>query len=116
MSNKEIGFTLISNDSDTSSNQQYEKNNSNYDWSSLSIGNSKRIKECCTKDLMGFEFDSIEDAEKFYNTYFSVWKDDIRYYKNGTISMRRWVCSSYTKQNIQPILENINDKQVWVIS
>ena len=47
---------------------------------------------------MGFEFDSIEDAEKFYNTYssamgFSVRKDDIRHYKNGTISIRRWVCS-----------------------
>ena len=30
LSNKDVDLTLISNDSDTSSNQQYEKNNSKY--------------------------------------------------------------------------------------
>ena len=37
LSNEKVGLTLISNDSDTSLNQQYQKNNSKYDWFSLSI-------------------------------------------------------------------------------
>ena len=44
LSNEKVGLTLISNDSDTSSNQQYEKNNSKYDWSSLSIGKQNQYK------------------------------------------------------------------------
>ena len=110
MSDEEVDLTIVSKDSDNlyrsdfkASSQQYQNDNGKYDWSSLSIGISKRIEEWCTDDLMGFKFDSVEDAEKFYNTYssamgFSVRKDDIRYYKNGTVSMRRWV---YSKEGVR---------------
>ncbi|KAJ4724486.1 Protein FAR1-RELATED SEQUENCE 5 [Melia azedarach] len=64
----------------------------------LQCNDPARLRDLTTVDMIGKKFDSIDDAELFYNTYskvvgFSVRKDEMRYNKNGSITARRWVCS-----------------------
>ncbi|XP_062100596.1 protein FAR1-RELATED SEQUENCE 5-like [Humulus lupulus] len=58
----------------------------------------KTIAEIDTRDILSKEMDSLEKWEAFYKTYLKLSAFDIRIdntkYKDGVISIRRWVCSN----------------------
>ncbi|KAK3198633.1 hypothetical protein Dsin_022048 [Dipteronia sinensis] len=55
-------------------------------------------------DVVGMEFDSVDNAEEFYQKYsevigFSVRKDELRRAHDGSLKLRHWVCF---KQGYRP--------------
>ncbi|KAK2652134.1 hypothetical protein Ddye_011990 [Dipteronia dyeriana] len=72
--------------------------------SRLESSNPFLLKGLTTSDVVGKEFNSLEQAESFYFNYakvmrFSVRKDEIRHNDKGCIKLRRWVCN---KQGYRP--------------
>ncbi|CAL1406216.1 unnamed protein product [Linum trigynum] len=83
-----------------------------YDWTLLDkVGNGKPYSKWESDDVVGYEFETLVEAAKFYSTYgcamgFSVRKNTHTYSKYGVKNMQRWVCSREGER--QPVH---NDKE-----
>ncbi|KAK3221051.1 hypothetical protein Dsin_015021 [Dipteronia sinensis] len=72
--------------------------------SRLESSNPFLLKGLTTSDVVGKEFDSLEQPESFYFNYakvmgFSVRKDEVRHNDKSCIKLCRWVCN---KQGYRP--------------
>ncbi|KAK4855716.1 hypothetical protein QYF36_010188 [Acer negundo] len=77
--------------------------------SRLESSNPFLLKGLTTSDVVGKEFDSLEQVESFYFNYAKVMGFSVRKYEvnKGRIKLRRWVCN---KQGYRPNiwLEKVN--------
>lgn len=60
---------------------------------------NKDPKELLEEDIVGFQFNSIEEAETFYRIYskaygFSIRKNEVKKNKSGMVVVRSWCCSN----------------------